>query len=101
MFNFNNFNNNLKSMKNIKNVNKLNDNMIAITYQDELEIYVIINRDSYHKFYTTIDNKHFGKFCYVGEMPHDSYEDLYNEIYRMSNSNLRNKTCKSNYYKSY
>lgn len=101
MFDFNQFVTNLKSNKNIKNIVMEKDNTVSITYFDNLKINVIINYDSYHKFYTVIDNKNFGNYFYVGEMPHDNFKDLYYEIYRMSKPNLRNNSCKSNYYKSY
>jgi hypothetical protein len=101
-FDFNKFVNNLKSIKTITKITQDHtSNCITVKYNDGLQIYVVMRVDSYHKFYTIIDNEYFGKYCYVGEMPHDNYKDLYEEIYRMSSPESRNKQCKSNYFKSY
>jgi hypothetical protein len=101
-FDFNKFVNNLKSIKTIKSITQDHTgNNITVEYNDGLQIYVAIKLDNYHKFYTIINNEYFGKYCYVGEMPHDHYKDLYEEIYRMSSAETRNKQCKSDYFKSY
>ena len=101
-FNFNKFVNNLKSIKTIKQIsNNESDNTITVEYNDGLKIYVVIGLNQFNKFHTIIDNKYINHYCYVAEMPHNSYNELYAEIYRMSSPNTRTKPCASPYFKSY
>ena len=100
-FNYDQFVNNVKSIKNVKNINNTDNSVITIEYNDGLQLKVYLHLDSYHKFYTIMEGNQNSKYYYVGPMPHDNFKDLYEEIYRMSSPNTREKMCKSNYFKSY
>ena len=96
---FDQFKLNISKIRGIKSV-KQDNNKIVIIYQDNFTLNIDINGDLCHNFYTYTDYD-MPKFWYVGKMPHNSYNELYCEIYRMSCKNNRIKKCKNNYYKSY
>lgn len=75
-------------------------NHYKIIFKDNFVLNVNVVINGYHKFYTYLDYMSI-EYFYIAEMPHDSYKDLYEEIWRMSNPKTRTKLCKSNYFKAY
>lgn len=101
-FNHDLFTKKIKLNHNISNVDKIDVNNYKITCADHFEFFVIINsEDSYHKFTTTLPLEHFNKYFYHDCMYHDTYDDLYFEINRMSNKTTRDKLPKYPLFKSY
>lgn len=85
-----------------KNVSKIisTGKVVKIIFKDNFQLNVNVAFDEYHKFYTYMDYVSYD-FHYIGDMPHDTYEDLYEEIKRMSTKDTRTNLCKSRYFKAY
>lgn len=100
-FDKNIFQENLKKNKNIKNIVQLNNNIFKITTKDEVIINIIISQDNIHKFYTSMEKPNNRWHYYENiSMPHDSYQSLYKEIDRITNSTKRSTLCEYPYFKS-
>lgn len=89
----------LKNFNSVKLVT-INYNRLTIIFIDDFKLYVERKSNCYYPYYTYLDNNN-SRYFYVDEMPHSTIEDVYIEIYRMSNPVTRTNVCKSNYFKSY
>lgn len=91
---------NLEKNKNIKSIEEKNNNFL-ITSTDDIQLYTIISRDNIHNFYTKMVNPD-PKYYYFDfmEMPHETLEDLYQEVERFTNPQKRKLKCKYAYFKS-
>lgn len=94
-YQFNTYINNNPFIKSVQHIN----NDIVITFRDDFVLFVKI-RFSLHNFYTAIPVLNFS-YYYVGDMPHSTYEELFQEINRMSNPSTRTNMCYNSYFKSY
>lgn len=99
MFNYQVFTKNIQKIKNILTT-VIDNNVISVIFKDGIIIHIDITGDRFHQLYSYMD-KTYPKYYYIGKMPHDSYKDLYDEIYRMSTYKRRRCMCKTTYFKGY
>lgn len=97
-FNFTQFCDKYSNDPLIKSIKQIHSNIIKITFVDNQILYIDTFGDEYHKFFTSTPERNDAIY-YMGQMPHSSYEDLYEEIDRMKNPASRRYPCKYPYFK--
>ena len=99
MFNYELFESNLRKNNNILNIMCDAKDIVTVSFVDGFKLVIDTCGDDMHKFYTYITHDDETKY-YFGKMPHDTFDELYWEINRMSDVSRRVKPCQKPYFKS-